>query len=241
MCADLPRRPARLAAAAVDAHARPARAAGVRRLAASGSTTATCSASTPLVYPPLIYLLARMVWVGFSRRPRRPCRSGRTHMLLLIALMFALMGFRLGLNNQDSNILDVGYAGVVGRRPADGRRAALRPHARQDRRGRAPGSTRTATRSATSSRPTAAASRRSGSGDTYGPTVYLAYVPAVAIFGWSGLWDDLPAAHVAASAFDLLAIAGPVRRRLAACARPGSGCCSRSAGRPTRSRSTRST
>ena len=41
------------------------------------------------------------------------------------------------------------------------------------------------------------------SGDTYGPAVYLAYVPFVAVFGWSGLWDDLPAAHVAASAFDL--------------------------------------
>ena len=45
-------------------------------------------------------------------------------------------------------------------------------------------------------------------GDTYGPAVYVAYVPFVAILGWSGLWDDLPAAHVAASAFDLAAILG---------------------------------
>ena len=37
-------------------------------------------------------------------------------MLLLIALFFGLMGFRLGLNNQDSNVIDVGYAGVAGRR-----------------------------------------------------------------------------------------------------------------------------
>ena len=45
-------------------------------------------------------------------------------------------------------------------------------------------------------------------GDTYGPAVYVAYVPFVAILGWSGLWDDLPAAHVAASAFDIAAILG---------------------------------
>ena len=54
------------------------------------------------------------------------------------------------------------------------------------------------------------------SGDTYGPTVYLAYVPAVAAMGWSGIWDRLPAAHVAASAFDILAVVGPVRGRLEA-------------------------
>ena len=46
------------------------------------------------------------------------------------------------------------------------------------------------------------------SGDTYGPTVYVAYVPAVAAMGWSGIWDRLPAAHVAASAFDILAVVG---------------------------------
>jgi hypothetical protein len=46
------------------------------------------------------------------------------------------------------------------------------------------------------------------SGDTYGPTVYIAYVPAVAAMGWSGRWDHLPAAHVAASAFDILAVVG---------------------------------
>ena len=45
-------------------------------------------------------------------------------------------------------------------------------------------------------------------GDTYGPVAYLAYVPAVLAFGWSGRWDALPAAHAAAIAFDLLALAG---------------------------------
>ena len=32
-------------------------------------------------------------------------------------------------------------------------------------------------------------------GDTYGPVAYVAYVPAVLVFGWSGKWDSLPAAH----------------------------------------------
>ena len=45
-------------------------------------------------------------------------------------------------------------------------------------------------------------------GDTYGPVNYYAYVPFRAIFGWSGSWDDLPAAHAAAIAFDLLTLIG---------------------------------
>jgi hypothetical protein len=43
-------------------------------------------------------------------------------------------------------------------------------------------------------------------GDTYGPVSYLAYVPAVLVFPWSGKWDTLPAAHVTSIAFDLLAV-----------------------------------
>jgi hypothetical protein len=45
-------------------------------------------------------------------------------------------------------------------------------------------------------------------GDTYGPVAYYAYIPFRAIFGWGGSWDDLPAAHAAAIAFDLLTLFG---------------------------------
>src|SRR5205085_91945 len=45
-------------------------------------------------------------------------------------------------------------------------------------------------------------------GDTYGPVSYYAYIPFRAIFGWSGTWDSLPAAHAAAIAFDLLTLLG---------------------------------
>jgi uncharacterized membrane protein len=34
-----------------------------------------------------------------------------------------------------------------------------------------------------------------GTGDTYGPLNYLLYVPFVLVFGYSGEWDFLPAAH----------------------------------------------
>ena len=47
-------------------------------------------------------------------------------------------------------------------------------------------------------------------GDTYGPSVYLAYLPATAAFGWSGHWDSLPAAHATAIAFDLITMLGLV-------------------------------
>jgi hypothetical protein len=45
-------------------------------------------------------------------------------------------------------------------------------------------------------------------GDTYGPVAYIAYLPAYWWAGWSGKWDDLPAAHITAIAFDLLCMLG---------------------------------
>jgi hypothetical protein len=162
--------------------------------------------STPLIYPPMVYLTVRMLWVGCSHRPRR-VEVGPTQALILVALTFALIGFRLGLNNQDSNILDVGYAGVVG---ADRLLHGTIPYGHMPTKAGTPCAGRYS-----NGDPIGYVQSTSGrcespieSGDTYGPAVYVAYMPFVAIFGWSGLWDDLPAAHVAASAFDLLAIAG---------------------------------
>ena len=161
--------------------------------------------ATPLVYPPLIYLAARMVWVGTHGGPRR-VRVGETHMLLLIALLFGLMGFRLGLNNQDSNVIDVGYAGVAGAsRLMDG----VLPYGHlPDKTSRPCGGKYSNGDPRAYIQPNGRCESPIGQGDTYGPTVYLAYVPAVAALGWSGLWDSLPAAHVTASAFDILAITG---------------------------------
>jgi hypothetical protein len=137
-------------------------------------------ASVPLAYPPLLYLLARML--ALLRRPRsdRPSRPLRLLVpvpLLAVGVIF-LIGFRVALNVTDSNVVDVGYAGVIGaQRIADGRPLY-------------------------GGYPT-----DNEHGDTYGPVNYEAYVPFQQVFGWSGHWDDLPAAHAAAIFYDLLAVA----------------------------------
>lgn len=141
--------------------------------------------SVPLVYPLLVYLLARMLWIGL-RRPRPGPASaatvaGRLPVLvpvswLAIAIVF-LVGFRIGLNVTSSNVIDVGYAGVIGaQKLVDGEPIyGAFPNDNQH-------------------------------GDTYGPVVYAAYVPFEQALPWSGRWDDLPAAHAASIAFDLAAL-----------------------------------
>ena len=136
--------------------------------------------SVPLAYPVLFYLLIRALAAGF--RPR----AGRGTLVplvpaawLALGLVF-LIGFRVALNVVDSNVIDVGYAGVVGAdRIADGE--GLYDGGFPDDIAR---------------------------GDTYGPVTYLAYVPFEQGLSWSGAWDDLPAAHAAALAFDLLTLGG---------------------------------
>ena len=68
---------------------------------------------------------------------------------------------------------------------------------------------RTAT-SASGSRRTAAAKRRWRRATPTARSVYLAYLPATAVFGWTGRWDSLPAAHATAIVFDLITMLGLV-------------------------------
>jgi Glycosyltransferase family 87 len=137
---------------------------------------ANIDVSVPLAYPLLVYLLGRMLWIGLRRRDR--AARERLHLnvpvaWLAVALVF-LVGFRVGLNVTNSNVIDVGYAGVIGAdRLAGGH--PLWNHFPPDNQ----------------------------HGDTYGPVAYAAYVPAEQAFPWSGRWDDLAAAHAAAIAFDL--------------------------------------
>ncbi len=75
--------------------------------------------SVPIVYPLLLYLFGRCLWVGVKGRGEglRPVWPATW---LLIAALF-LIGFRVGLNVADSGAIDVGYASVVGAdRIADG-------------------------------------------------------------------------------------------------------------------------
>ena len=136
--------------------------------------------SVPLVYPVLGYLLVRVLFAGFRPRERvGPLVPHVSTAWLAIALVF-LVAFRVGLNVTDSNVIDVGYAGVIGAdRIADGD-PLYGPNFSKDVQ----------------------------RGDTYGPAGYLLYMPFEQALPWSGSWDDLPAAHGAAVAFDLLAMAG---------------------------------
>ncbi|MBA2512649.1 MAG: DUF2029 domain-containing protein [Rubrobacteraceae bacterium] len=84
---------------------------------------------------------------------------------LLLLLAGLATGLILALNT-DSRVIDVGYAGVVG---ADRILGGEIPY------GNMPADV--------------------GTGDTYGPLNYLLYVPFVLMFGFSGNWDFLPAAH----------------------------------------------
>jgi hypothetical protein len=134
--------------------------------------------SVPLAYPPLVYLLLRLTWMARPRAPRPPPLALNFGPRLLTVALVALIAFRISLNVFDSNVIDVGYANVVG---------AQKVLNAQPLYGQFP---------ATIVR-----------GDTYGPVSYEAYAPFVAAFGFSGRWDSLPAAHAAAIAFDLLTLA----------------------------------
>ena len=135
--------------------------------------------SVPLVYPPLIYLGLRLFFLANGRGiPRRPLSTLTPTSWLAIGTVF-LMAFRIGLNILNSNVIDVGYSGVIG---ADKliHNVALYGHWPKD----------------------------NMYGDTYGPVSYMLYVPFRLIFGWRGTWDSLPAAHGAAIFFDLLSVGG---------------------------------
>jgi hypothetical protein len=161
--------------------------------------------SVPLAYPPLLYLLARMVWSARSA-PARSTPSVWPVWILAAATVF-LVGFRVGLNARDSNVIDVGYSGVVGaHRIAHGEMPYGHMPVEAGRRkcGSPDADGRVRERIQTNGRCESANER----GDTYGPVAYEAYVPAYAIFGWSGKWDRLRAAHATAIVFDLLALLG---------------------------------
>jgi glycosyl transferase family 87 len=139
---------------------------------------ARISLSTPLVYPLLVYLLARMLWVGLRRRPvpDQPLPLLVPVSWLALGIVF-LLGFRIGLNLTNSNVIDVGYSGVIGAdHLADGERiyGGFPPDNQH--------------------------------GDTYGPAAYAAYLPFEQLWPWHGRWDSLPAAHAAAIVFDLLCV-----------------------------------
>ncbi len=108
--------------------------------------------------------------------PTKPLRLLVPTPYLAVGVVF-LLGFRIALNVTDSNVIDVGYAGVIG-----------------------------AQRIATGQPLYGGWPAENEHGDTYGPVNYETYLPFQQTLGWSGHWDELPAAHGAAILFDLLAV-----------------------------------
>jgi hypothetical protein len=161
--------------------------------------------SVPLVYPGLVYLIARSLYVGIRGRATRVSAPVWPVWVLAAATVFA-GGFRIGLNLSDSNVIDVGYSGVVGaQRIASGQAPwghfpveSGTPCAQPDRDGRQ------VYRIQANGRCEAA----DANGDTYGPVAYEAYLPGYAAIGWTGKGDNLDAARFTSLLFDVLAVIG---------------------------------
>ena len=164
----------------------------------------------PLVYPGLVWLLARSLWIGARGRAVARRASVWPIWVLAAATVF-LAGFRVGLNVRESNVIDVGYAGVIGAdRIARGQSPYGNFPVEERRRRRAGRPTRDGEirdRIQTNGR----CENANPHGDTYGPVSYIAYLPGLLVFGWTGKWDDLPAAHVTAILWDMLCAASGSR------------------------------
>lgn len=159
----------------------------------------------PLAYPPMLYLLARLAWV--ARRGRPAAARALWPVWALLAATVFLTGFRVGLNVRASNVIDVGLAGVQGAQRIAGQGEMPYGHMPTDdgpECGEPDADGYVRERIQTNGRCESANER----GDTYGPVSYLAYVPGYLAFGWSGMWDYLPAAHFTSILWDLLALAG---------------------------------
>lgn len=134
----------------------------------------------------MVYLLVRMLLVarGRSRAGLEDTAAPlalRLPVRMLVAGVVVLAGLRIGFNLVQYGVFDVGYNGVIG--------------ADRFTHGRPPWGTFPQVG------PNAAPL-----GDTYGPLVYLSYIPFELIFPWSGKYDELLAAHAAAICFDLSCI-----------------------------------
>ncbi len=134
-----------------------------------------------LVYPPMLYLLGRMLWVGLRSGGGRVTAPGLSPLLSLRTLAIglgSLFAARTAIGFISRDVMDVGYGSVIG---------AHHILAGQSIYFADPAHT-----------------------DTYGPITYLAYVPFELLFPWHGTWDYLPSAHVASFVFDLVTVIGLV-------------------------------
>lgn len=136
------------------------------------------TAATPLMYPPLLYLLARAVWLGWRGPPAREAQTltWARPGLLLGGLALVLVA-RYGYVIADGGVNDIGYASLYG---ADSIRHGYEIY------NSAPGQ---------------------GDLDAYGPFMYLAYVPFASLFHFDLSGAHTAGAQAAAIAWDAGTIA----------------------------------
>ena len=159
----------------------------------------------PLAYPALAWLLVRLVWVARADRPARGAPVWPVWVLAAATVFLA--GFRIGLNVRASNVIDVGYSGVIGAdRIAHGEIPYGNFPVEDSRRACGPADSEGEIRDRIQSNRVCETANPLG--DTYGPVAYYAYLPGYLLFGWSHKWDTLPAVHFTSIAFDLLALLG---------------------------------
>jgi hypothetical protein len=164
--------------------------------------------SAPLAYPPLVYLLLRMTWLG-ARGQRGQGGCPVWPIWVLAAATFFLLGLRISLNVVNASTIDVGYASVVGaQRIVDqGEMPYGHMPVREGREcGEANADGRVDDWVQTNGRCEHAVER----GDTYGPITYIAYLPGFLAQGWDGDWTptSLPASNFSTLLFDGLAVLG---------------------------------
>jgi hypothetical protein len=161
--------------------------------------------AVPLFYPALLWVVARGIWIGATGRGSR-ARTLWPAWVLLAAAVF-LAGFRIGLNVQASNVIDVGYSGVVGaERIVHGQAPWGHFPVEDDLKACGPADAAGETRERIQANGRCESANPQG--DTYGPVAFESYVPGYLLFGWNGKWDSLPAAHFTSIAFDLLCMLG---------------------------------
>jgi hypothetical protein len=122
-----------------------------------------------------------MLLAGFRPAERAGPLVPRVALGWLVIVGIALLAGRIALNVVDSRVIDVGVAGVIGADHVSSGEGLYDGDF-------SPG--------------------LDLRGDVYGPANYIAYVPFELAFPWEGEWDEVPAAHAAAIAFDLLVVLG---------------------------------
>jgi hypothetical protein len=153
-----------------------------------------------------VYLLGRCVWIGVRGRPNHGAPVWPAWAMIGLAVF--LGGFKIGLNYRGgSNVIDVGYAGVIGaQRIATGVVPYGNFPEEDDLKACGPADANGEIRDRIQHNGRCESANPLG--DTYGPVAYEAYVPGYELFGWSGKWDKLPAVKFTSVLFDLLCLLG---------------------------------